>query len=85
MEVYNIGSEGQTNVLTIAHVVKNAMGFGDAAVKVTAEPGERAWPGDVKTMQLDVTKIKRHGWRPKRSSDEAIRAAANELIHELAR
>lgn len=83
MEVYNIGSEGQTNVLTIAHVVKNAMGSGDAAVRVTAEPGERAWPGDVKTMQLDVTKIKRHGWRPKRSSDESIRAAANELIYEL--
>ena len=83
MEVYNIGSEGQTNVLTIAQVVKDAMGFGNATVSVTAQPGERAWPGDVKTMQLDVSKIKRHGWKPKCNSDEAIRAAANELIHEL--
>jgi nucleoside-diphosphate-sugar epimerase len=39
--------------------------------------------GDVKTMQLDVSRIKRHGWKPRRNSDEAIQAAANELIHEL--
>ena len=83
VEVYNIGSEGQTNVLKIAQVVKDAMGLGNATVTVTAKPGERAWPGDVKTMQLDVSKIKRHGWKPKCNSDEAIRAAANELIHEL--
>jgi UDP-glucose 4-epimerase len=85
MDVHNIGSEDQTNVLTIAQVVKDAMGLGNAPISVTAKPGERAWPGDVKTMQLDVSKIKSHGWKPKRSSDESIRAAANELIHELAR
>jgi UDP-glucose 4-epimerase len=83
MEVYNIGSEDQTNVLTIAQVVKDAMGLGNAPISVTARPGERAWPGDVKTMQLDVSKIKRHGWKPKRNSDEAVRAAIDELIREL--
>jgi len=82
-EVYNIGSEGQTNVLTIAQVVKDAMDLGNAVVSVTTKPGERAWPGDVKTMQLDASKIKNNGWRPKRNSDEAIRAAANELIRDL--
>jgi UDP-glucose 4-epimerase len=83
MEVYNIGSEGQTNVLTIAQVVKDAMGLPNATASVTAEPGVRAWPGDVKMMQLDVSKIKRHGWKPKRDSAESIRAAANELVRDL--
>jgi UDP-glucose 4-epimerase len=57
--------------------------LGNAPISVTAKPGERAWPGDVKTMQLDVSKIKRHGWKPKRNSDEAVRAAIDELIREL--
>lgn len=83
VEVYNIGSEGQTNVLTIAQAVKDAMGLPHATVSVAGKPGERAWPGDVKAMQLDVSKIKKRGWRPKRSSDEAVRAAANELIRDL--
>ncbi len=83
MEVYNIGSEGQTSVLTIAQSVKDSTGFTKATVSLTAKPGERAWPGDVKTMQLDIAKIKRLGWKPRQGSDEAIRAAAAELTREL--
>jgi len=29
---------------------------------------ERAWPGGVKIMQLDTSKIKRLGWKAKRAS-----------------
>jgi len=83
VEVYNIGSEDQTNVLTIAQVVKEAMGFGGAAISVTAKAGERAWPGDVKTMQLEVLKIKRLGWAPKRNSDDAVRLATEQLFCQL--
>jgi UDP-glucose 4-epimerase len=83
VEEYNIGSDDQTNVLTIAQLVKDAMGMSSAAVHVTARIGERAWPGDVRTMQLDISKIRRYGWKPRRSSNEAVRAAANELAHDL--
>jgi len=83
VEVYNIGSEDQTNVLTISEIVTSAMGLKNVAVRTTAKAGGRAWPGDVKTMQLDISKIKRMGWRPKRNSEEAIRLSAKELIREL--
>jgi UDP-glucose 4-epimerase len=83
IEVYNIGSEDQTNVLTIAKVVTDAMSLQNVATSVAAKPGERAWPGDIRTMLLDVSKIKRRGWKPKRNSDEAIRTAAVELVREL--
>jgi UDP-glucose 4-epimerase len=85
VEVYNIGSEDQTNVLTIAQIVKDAMRLGGATVSVTAKPGERAWPGDVRTMRLDISKIKGQGWKPRRNSDEAIRTATSELVHELSK
>jgi UDP-glucose 4-epimerase len=83
IEVYNIGSEDQTNVLAIASVVKDAMSLQNVATSVAAKPGERAWPGDIRTMLLDVSKIKSRGWKPKRNSDEAIRTAAVELVREL--
>lgn len=83
VEVYNIGSEDQTNVLIVAKIVLDAMGLNNVAIRTTAKPGGRAWPGDVKTMQLDISKIKRRGWRRKNNSDEAARLAAEQLIREL--
>jgi UDP-glucose 4-epimerase len=83
IDVYNIGSEDQTNVLTIASVVTDAMSLENVTTSVSAKPGERAWPGDIRTMLLDVSKIKRRGWKPKRDSDEAIRTAAVDLVREL--
>ena len=82
-EVYNIGSEDQMNVLRIANVVMRAMNLDSVTVSVAAKPGERAWPGDIKTMRLDPSKIRRRGWKLRRNSEEAIRAAVEELVREL--
>jgi len=84
VEVYNIGSEDQTNVLETARIVTDALGLKDVVTKTTVELGGRAWPGDVRIMQLDISKIKGLGWIAKRDSDEAVRAAVDELLRELA-
>jgi UDP-glucose 4-epimerase len=52
-------------------------------IRTTSRPGGRAWPGDVGNMQLDISKVKMRGWRPKLGSEEAIRQAAGELVQEL--
>lgn len=80
VEVYNIGSEDQTNVLKVANIVADAMGLENVTVRTT---GGRAWPGDVTTMQLDISKIKKQGWKPRRNSEEAIRLASEQLVQEL--
>jgi UDP-glucose 4-epimerase len=80
VEVLNIGSEDQINVLRLAKVVTETMRLKDVAFRTTQPPGGRAWPGDVKVMQLDVSKIKKLGWQCKRDSEDAIRLAAEELI-----
>jgi UDP-glucose 4-epimerase len=83
VEVLNIGSEDQVNVLRLAKVVTETMGLKDVAFKTTQPPGGRAWPGDVKVMQLDVSKIKGLGWACKRNSESALRLAAEQLIHSV--
>jgi UDP-glucose 4-epimerase len=81
--VLNIGSEDQANVLRLAKVVTETMRLQDVKFKPTQPPGGRAWPGDVKVMQLDVTKIKALGWICKRNSESALRSAAEQLIHSM--
>ena len=82
VDVFNVGSEDRTNVLKIAEIVAGAMGLEGVTVRTTQSTGERAWPGDVKVMQLDISKIKKHGWKPKPSGEEAVRLATVQLAEE---
>jgi len=40
----------------------------------------KGWMGDVKTMHLDISKLKKMGWNPRLSSNEAINLATKELL-----
>lgn len=83
VEVLNIGSEDQIDVLRLARVVTETMGLNDVTFKTTQPRGGRAWPGDVKVMQLNVSKIKGLGWVCKRNSESALRLAVEQLIHSV--
>jgi UDP-glucose 4-epimerase len=45
--------------------------------------GGRGWIGDVKNMLLDINKLKKHGWKPKLNSQQAVRKTAEHLIKDL--
>jgi len=80
VETFNMGSEDRVDVLTIAEAVKEEMGLGGAEVRLTGGvDGGRGWRGDVKTMQLDTSRLRRLGWEPRFTSAEAIRKTAKAL------
>ncbi len=80
-DVYNIGSEDWVTVREIADIVVEEMGLKDVRyVFKPATPDGRGWPGDVKLMLLDISKLKSTGWRPKINSREAVRATARWLV-----
>jgi len=57
------------------------MGLGDVEIRLTGGvEGGRGWKGDVKLMQLDTTRLRSLGWRPKMGSAEAVRATARWLV-----
>ncbi len=69
----------------IAEVVVKEMGLREVKMKVTGGvDGGRGWFGDVKVMHLSVAKLMKLGWNPKLNSEGAIRAAAKELVAEVA-
>lgn len=80
VEILNIGSEDRVTVLEIARIVIEEMGLEGAEIELTGGvDGGRGWKGDVKLMQLDMSRLKTLGWTPKRSSAEAVRETARHL------
>jgi len=74
VEVYNVGSEDQVNVKTIAKIVTEEMSLKNVKFKYTGGvDGGRGWKGDVKNMLLDISQIKTLGWNPRYNSSKAMR------------
>jgi len=83
VEILNIGSEDRVSVLEIASIVIEEMGLKDVEVELTGGvDGGRGWKGDVKLMQLDMSRLRAFGWSPLFSSKEAVRLTAISLVKE---
>ncbi len=79
VSVYNLGSEDAITVRTIADAICEELGLTDVEYQWTGGAGGgRGWAGDVRVMQLAIDRIKATGWRPRRTSEDAIRAAAKD-------
>lgn len=84
VEIYNIGSEDQINVTDIAEIVTEEMDHKNVEFRYTGGVnGGRGWIGDVKKMFLDVSKMKKLGWKPKHNSAESVKIATKQILEEL--
>lgn len=80
VDIYNIGSSDTIIVKEIARIASSAMRQPNIAVKFTGGvDGGRGWKGDVKTMQLSISRLVQTGWKPKYTSRQAVELTAEEL------
>ena len=83
VEIYNVGSIDKVNVKTIAKIVTEEMELKDAKLSLTGGvDGGRGWKGDVKTMLLDINRLRDLGWQPRRNSSQAVRQTAKAVISQ---
>lgn len=83
-EVYNVGSEDWITVSEIADMVIESMRLSRVEKIFTGGvKGGRGWIGDVKLMNLDISKIKAIGWKPKYTSREAVKLSIEARLREL--
>lgn len=83
IEIYNIGSSDQITVKRIAEIVTEEMHLPNVNFSFTGGvDGGRGWKGDIKNMHLSIEKITKTGWKPKYTSEQAIRLATQSLIKE---
>ncbi|MBO8180804.1 MAG: NAD-dependent epimerase/dehydratase family protein [Archaeoglobus sp.] len=80
VNIFNIGSEDQVKVKRIAEIVSEEFGL---SPKFRFTGGDRGWKGDVPVMLLSIERLKKLGWRPRYSSEEAVRMATRDLIEDL--
>ena len=80
-EAFNVGSEDWINVVRIADIIVEEMGLSNVRyVFKPMTPDGRGWPGDVKLMLLDISKLKATGWKPGMSSEKAVRKTVRALL-----
>jgi UDP-glucose 4-epimerase len=76
VNTFNLGTRDRTSVRQIAEKVVAAHG-GRARIDYTG--GERGWVGDVPVQLLAIERMKRLGWEPRYSSDQAIDRTISEI------
>ena len=53
---------------------------GLTGVKFSYTGGERGWRGDIPQVRFDITKMKKLGWKPKYTSNEAVSRAIKDIV-----
>jgi UDP-glucose 4-epimerase len=80
---FNLAVADQTTVLEIADGVMRAMGLDPARVPREMTGGNRGWRGDVPFVNLDSSRIRALGWKPKHTSGQAVERSITEAIAAL--
>jgi UDP-glucose 4-epimerase len=78
---YNLAVPDATSVNQIADWTIEAMGLRD--VPIERSGGKRGWKGDVPYVRLDTRRMETLGWRPRMSSDEAVRRSIVETVEQF--
>jgi len=83
VDIYNIGSKDQITVKNIAKIIIEEMHLQNVNITFTGGvDGGRGWKGDVKNMCLSTEKLAKTGWKPKYTSEQAIRETSQSLLKE---
>lgn len=86
VEIFNLGNMDDIGVLSIAKIVCKSMKLEGVDIQTSGGVDNgRGWIGDVKKMNLDISKLKNLGFLPKLSSEKAVERATKELIADLER
>ena len=79
--LYNIGNEDK---ISVKNITKIFLKENKLTSKVRYTGGKIGWKGDVAMMRLDISKIKRLGWKPNKTSRQCIVETVRQISeHEM--
>jgi len=82
-EVFNVATDDYVTVRQIADLAVTIAGLRPDEVRYDFAGGDRGWKGDVPIVRFDCSKIKKLGWRNRRSSAEALGDAMEAMRREI--
>lgn len=77
LNVYNLGTDDEIKIKKLADIVTHELGLKEVRYHFTG--GIRGWIGDAPRVRLSIEKLKKLGWEPKLSIEEAIRGTVRWL------
>jgi UDP-glucose 4-epimerase len=80
--VYNVATDDQVTVKEIADLAVECLGIDPGSVSYDFTGGDRGWKGDVPVVRLATERIRSLGWKPGRSSREALRDSILSMLDE---
>jgi UDP-glucose 4-epimerase len=83
VNVHNLAVDDQTSVREITDWTIEAMGIDRASIDVQYGDSPRGWRGDVPQVKLDTRRMTGLGWRPKRSSREAVQQSIADTVAQF--
>ena len=78
IEIYNLGTD---KFITVNHTIKTILKILNLSPKIYYKGGNRGWIGDSPKIYLDTKKIKKIGWRPKKTIEESIKETIEFFNH----
>jgi UDP-glucose 4-epimerase len=82
-EAINVATGDYITVKEIADLACDCLGLKPAQVRYEFTGGDRGWKGDVPVIRLSIDKIRSLGWRPTRTSAEALREGMLAMLNDL--
>ncbi|MGC8556114.1 MAG: NAD-dependent epimerase/dehydratase family protein [Conexivisphaera sp.] len=84
--VYNAGNDDWVSVREVAEIVSSAMGlrplfkYNMCVLEAKEALGGEGWPGDIRLVFPDSSRLKSLGWRPSMGSRAAVARAVEDLL-----
>ncbi len=82
-EAFNVATGDYISVTQIASLACACLGLRPERVRFEYTGGDRGWKGDVPVIRLNIDKIRHLGWRPSRTSPQALTEAMQAMWADL--
>src|SRR5688572_27918449 len=76
LNFYNIAPDGTAT--TVRQIAETVVKVVSPRAKIRYTGGSKGWVGDVPRFRYSIDKLKKAGWSPKMTSNEAVELAVNE-------
>ncbi|MGW8526554.1 MULTISPECIES: NAD-dependent epimerase/dehydratase family protein [Nocardiopsidaceae] len=76
--VFHVCNQDAISAHRVAEIV--AEEFPDGTPEITYEGGRQGWRGDIPSLLIRPEALEEHGWRPRSTSEEAVRETARALL-----
>jgi UDP-glucose 4-epimerase len=82
-DMFNVATDDYITVKEIADLAVKVSGLVPGETKYEFTGGDRGWKGDVPIVRFDCAKIRALGWKPQRTSAQAVTDSMKAMREEL--